>query len=223
MLDFLSSPAEGATLPPAAEGPEPPDLLTQILLGLRLDGVEYGRCVMHAPWAVAFPALPSARFHFVGSGGAWLRTRSADWQRLHPGDAVLLAKHFLARHAAEMNPVVKGFAPDALKMLDAWHWPGNVRELENVMQRALVMARGVELQVADLNLPRCHPQAAAICASLLKQSKQNAEFDYILDLLQKFNGHRTRTAEALGVSTRALRYKLAAMREHGVDIDALAS
>ena len=59
--------------------------LTQILLGLRLDGVEYGRCVMHAPWAVAFPALPSARFHFVGSGGAWLRTRSADWQRLHPG------------------------------------------------------------------------------------------------------------------------------------------
>ncbi len=77
MLDFLSSPAEGATLPPVAVGPEPPDLLTQILLGLRLDGVEYGRCVMHAPWAVAFPALPSARFHFVGSGGAWLRTRSA--------------------------------------------------------------------------------------------------------------------------------------------------
>lgn len=112
---------------------------------------------------------------------------------------------------------------EAADVMLQYNWPGNVRELENVMQRALVMARGVELQVADLNLPRCHPQAAAICASLLKQSKQNAEFDYILDLLQKFNGHRTRTAEALGVSTRALRYKLAAMREHGVDIDALAS
>ena len=112
---------------------------------------------------------------------------------------------------------------DAADVMLQYNWPGNVRELENVMQRALVMARGIELQVADLNLPRCHPQAAAICASLLKQSKQNAEFDYILDLLQKFNGHRTRTAEALGVSTRALRYKLAAMREHGVDIDALAS
>lgn len=107
MLDFLSSPAEGATLPPAAVGPEPPDLLTQILLGLRLDGVEYGRCVMHAPWAVAFPALPSARFHFVGSGGAWLRTRSADWQRLHPGDAVLLPHgsfHVLAS-APDVTPV----------------------------------------------------------------------------------------------------------------------
>lgn len=112
---------------------------------------------------------------------------------------------------------------EAADVMLQYNWPGNVRELENVMQRALVMARGIELQVADLNLPRCHPQAAAICASLLKQSKQNAEFDYILDLLQKFNGHRTRTAEALGVSTRALRYKLAAMREHGVDIDALAS
>ena len=107
MLDFLSRPAEGATLPPVAVGPEPPDLLTQILLGLRLDGVEYGRCVMYAPWAVAFPALPSARFHFVGSGGAWLRTRSADWQRLHPGDAVLLPHgsfHVLAS-APDVTPV----------------------------------------------------------------------------------------------------------------------
>lgn len=104
-----------------------------------------------------------------------------------------------------------------------YNWPGNVRELENVMQRALVMARGIELQIADLNLPQCHPQATAIYAGLLKQSKKNAEFDYILDVLNKCNGHRTRTAQALGVSTRALRYKLAAMREHGVDIDALAS
>ena len=71
------------------------DALTEMLRGLRLDGVEYGRCVMHAPWAVAFPALPSARFHFVGSGGAWLRTRSADWQRLHPGDFVHLAPRAL--------------------------------------------------------------------------------------------------------------------------------
>ncbi len=103
-----------------------------------------------------------------------------------------------------------------------YNWPGNVRELENVMQRALVMARGIELQVADLNLPQVH-QEAAICADLLKQSKKTAEFDYILAVLNKFNGHRTRTAQALGVSTRALRYKLAAMREQGVDIDALAS
>jgi AraC-like DNA-binding protein len=75
------------------------DQLTEILLGLRLDGVEYGRCVMRAPWAIAFPAQRSARFHFVGSGGSWLRTPSTDWKRLNPGDAVLLPRgsfHILA-------------------------------------------------------------------------------------------------------------------------------
>jgi AraC-like DNA-binding protein len=75
------------------------DQLTQILLGLRLDGVEYGRCVMRAPWAIAFPAQRAARFHFVGSGGSWLRTPSTDWKRLNPGDAVLLPRgsfHILA-------------------------------------------------------------------------------------------------------------------------------
>jgi AraC-like DNA-binding protein len=75
------------------------DQLTEILLGLRLDGVEYGRCVMRAPWAIAFPAQRSARFHFVGSGGSWLRTPSTEWKRLNPGDAVLLPRgsfHILA-------------------------------------------------------------------------------------------------------------------------------
>jgi AraC-like DNA-binding protein len=74
-------------------------MLTEVLLGLRLDGVEYGRCVMRAPWAVAFPAQRSARFHFVGSGGCWLRTASGDAVRLNPGDAVLLPRgsfHILA-------------------------------------------------------------------------------------------------------------------------------
>ena len=68
------------------------DELTEILLGLRLDGVEYGRCVMRAPWAIAFPAQRSARFHFVGNGGCWLRTPSTEWKRLNPGDAVLLPR-----------------------------------------------------------------------------------------------------------------------------------
>lgn len=75
------------------------DTLTQILLGLRLDGVEYGRCVMQAPWAIAFPAQGDARFHFVATGACWLRTASADWLQLNPGDAVLIPRgsfHVLA-------------------------------------------------------------------------------------------------------------------------------
>lgn len=69
-----------------------PDTLTEILLGLRLDGVEYGRCLLHAPWGVAFPATRTARFHFVGRGGSWLRTRGTEWLQLEAGDAVLLPR-----------------------------------------------------------------------------------------------------------------------------------
>jgi AraC-like DNA-binding protein len=66
------------------------DSLTEILLGLRLDGVEYGRCVMREPWAVAFSPKGEASFHFVAQGSCWLRTATLDWMRLNPGDAVLL-------------------------------------------------------------------------------------------------------------------------------------
>ena len=77
----------------------PADLLSQILLGLRLDGVEYGRCVMQRPWAVTYPARQEARFHFVARGNCWLWTPGHDWTRLDAGDAVLLPRgslHILA-------------------------------------------------------------------------------------------------------------------------------
>ena len=77
-----------ATATPA----RPADLLSQILLGLRLDGVEYGRCVMQAPWAVAYPVRQEARFHFVARGGCWLWMPGHDWMRLEAGDAVLLPR-----------------------------------------------------------------------------------------------------------------------------------
>lgn len=76
-----------------------PDPLTQVLLNLRLDGLEYGRCQLHAPWAVAFPAQPAARFHFIASGDCWLRASHAEWVQLRQGDAVLLPRgdaHILA-------------------------------------------------------------------------------------------------------------------------------
>lgn len=86
------------TLAPATN-PSGADTLTQVLLGLRLDGVEYGRCQMRAPWAIAFPAKEEARFHFVAEGDCWLRTPSSDWMHLKRGDAVLLPRgssHILA-------------------------------------------------------------------------------------------------------------------------------
>ena len=80
-------------------GDPPGDPLTDMLRGLRLDGVEYGRFQMKEPWGLAFPAQDAARFHFVGGRGCWLQTPAQDWIRLEPGDAVLLprgAKHALA-------------------------------------------------------------------------------------------------------------------------------
>jgi two-component system NtrC family response regulator len=69
-----------------------------------------------------------------------------------PGDAVLLARHFLHQYAPEMNPAVRGFAPDALQAIDEGRWPGNVRELENRIKRAVIMADGKLVMKADLDL-----------------------------------------------------------------------
>ncbi|MBK0392611.1 AraC family transcriptional regulator [Ramlibacter algicola] len=76
-----------------------PDPLTEVLLNLRLDGLEHRRCRLRAPWAVAFAAQPEARFHFIASGDCWLRAGEADWVQLQQGDAVLLPRgeaHILA-------------------------------------------------------------------------------------------------------------------------------
>ena len=83
------------------------DMLTQVLLGLRLDGVEYGRCQLQAPWAIEYPAQAEARFHFVARGGAWLRCGDEPWLQLRAGDAVLLPRgsaHVLAS-TPEIAPV----------------------------------------------------------------------------------------------------------------------
>ena len=75
------------------------DALTEMLRGLRLDGVEYGRCKPCAPWATAFPAGEAARFHFLASGSAFLQAPNGEWMPLKCGDAVLLPRgdaHVLA-------------------------------------------------------------------------------------------------------------------------------
>lgn len=75
------------------------DPLTEMLRGLRLDGVEYGRCQMAEPWAIAFPAQDAARFHFIGARDCWMKVRGGEWTRLGAGDALLLprgSEHVLA-------------------------------------------------------------------------------------------------------------------------------
>jgi len=95
MLDDSSRTFTPVVQPPQEDGGLPaagPDPLTQVLLGLRLEGVEYGRCLMHAPWAISFDAQPAARFHFVVSGDCWMHTPQSGWMELRAGDAVLLPR-----------------------------------------------------------------------------------------------------------------------------------
>ncbi|UVK40407.1 AraC family transcriptional regulator [Mesorhizobium sp. AR10] len=75
------------------------DPLTDMLRGLRLDGVDYGRCELGEPWAVLFPTQKAARFHFIGGRGCWLFSPSKEWIELKVGDALLLPRgdeHILA-------------------------------------------------------------------------------------------------------------------------------
>jgi AraC-like DNA-binding protein len=83
------------------------DHLTDMLRGLRLDGVEYGRCEMTAPWAIAVPAQTAARFYFIAKRSCWLLTPSKEWLELRDGDAVLLPRG--AEHVLASAPDVEAF------------------------------------------------------------------------------------------------------------------
>ncbi|TDK36724.1 AraC family transcriptional regulator [Rhizobium deserti] len=68
------------------------DPLSEMLRGLRLDGVDYGRCRLAEPWGTLFPEQEAARFHFISSGSGWLQTPSGDWLQLNAGDAALVPR-----------------------------------------------------------------------------------------------------------------------------------
>lgn len=88
------------------------DPLTDILRGLRLDGVDYARCEMREPWGIQFPARAAAWFHFIGRRDCWLMEPSGEWVQLRAGDAVLLprgAAHVLASEPETKVWPVKGF------------------------------------------------------------------------------------------------------------------
>ena len=119
-----------------------------------------------------------------------------------PGDATLLAKSFLGRFAREMNPQVKGFAPDALAAIDGWPWPGNVRELENRVKRAVIMADGKLIGAADLDL--AEPNEESGRALNLKSAREQADRKTIRHALARSEGNISSTAKLLGISRPTL-------------------
>src|ERR1043166_5380079 len=119
-----------------------------------------------------------------------------------PGDAALLAKAFLARFAREMNPQVKGLAPDALAAIDGWNWPGNVRELENRVKRAVIMADGKLVGAADLDLAPANGESDNPLN--LKAARERADRKAIRHALARSEGNISSTAKLLGVSRPTL-------------------
>lgn len=119
-----------------------------------------------------------------------------------PGDAPLLAKVFLTRFASEMNPAVKGFAPDALAVIDGWTWPGNVRELENRVKRAVIMADGKLVTASDLDL--AEPSEEAANPLNLKTAREVTDRKMIRHALARSEGNISNTARLLGISRPTL-------------------
>ncbi|WP_379547012.1 PEP-CTERM-box response regulator transcription factor [Qipengyuania sp. DSG2-2] len=119
-----------------------------------------------------------------------------------PGDATLLAKAFLQRFAAEMNPQVKGFAPDALTAIDGWGWPGNVRELENRVKRAVIMADARLVGAEDLDLDT--DEGGDIDVLNLKAAREQSDRKVIRHALARTEGNISSTARMLGISRPTL-------------------
>ncbi|WP_339347042.1 PEP-CTERM-box response regulator transcription factor [uncultured Sphingomonas sp.] len=118
-----------------------------------------------------------------------------------PGDAALLARHFLTRFARATGSAVTGFSPDATAAIDAWGWPGNVRELENRVKRAVIMADGKLATAADLDL--APPEDGALPINL-RAVREAADRGAIRRALAQSDGNISGTARLLGVSRPTL-------------------
>ena len=119
-------------------------------------------------------------------------------------DIPLLAHHFLDKYAVKKRSHIRGFDPDAIDALQNHPWPGNVRELENTVERAVVLARGEQIQVSDLRLVDSIQSDPFEPGITLKESERRL----VLQTLKDNDDNISGTARVLGVSRRWLHYKL---------------
>lgn len=115
-------------------------------------------------------------------------------------DLAVLAKFLLEKYTKEYGAKVKGFTPNALIAINKYEWPGNVRQLENRIKKALVLCDKSLIGPEDLDL---FPEALAPIMSLV-QAREEFQRRYILEVLERNNGNRTKTARDLGVDPRTI-------------------
>lgn len=122
-------------------------------------------------------------------------------------DVEPLTRHFLTKYSRRTKKKVNGITADALRRLQQYQWPGNVRELENVIERAVILARG-ELVTAELFplMDRDPFQSADETGDTLLESVERL---HIVKILKQTGFHRSRAAEALGITRKTLSKKIA--------------
>ena len=118
-----------------------------------------------------------------------------------PGDAVLLARHFVNRMAHDLNPAVRGLSGEALSAIDAYGWPGNVRELENRIKRAVIMTDGKMIGASDLDLPGSDSGDVPIN---LRAAREVADRRAIHQALTRTEHNVSGAAKLLGISRPTL-------------------
>ncbi|TCI05375.1 sigma-54-dependent Fis family transcriptional regulator [Corallincola luteus] len=158
------------------------------------------------------------------------------WKPLsqRPGDIIPLAEHLLARHSQVSGSEIPILTAAAKHRLQHHAWPGNVRELDNVIQRALILQSAGKVDADDLiiedeitvqlhtptTVHSAEPEVAMDDAEGLGGELKVQENQIILQTLESCQGRRKDVAEKLGISPRTLRYKLARMRDLGIELPA---
>jgi two-component system response regulator FlrC len=152
--------------------------------------------------------------------------------RERPADIRPLSDYFLTKYGRTMGRTDMRLSEASRETLQQHAWPGNVRELENAIQRALLLCDGQEIQPQDLEIMSPTTSASSPNHSGTKialeigsdpateaQDIDSVERHHILKILKQVAGNRKEAVEILGLSERALRYKLKAYKDAGHDID----
>jgi DNA-binding NtrC family response regulator len=129
-------------------------------------------------------------------------------------DVILLAHKFLAHFSALMKKKIQGYSATAQQRLLSHHWPGNVRELRNVVERAVILETGPEIQTASLpnfqleGRLRKEEGVVPTADGSLDDLMANYERQLICGTLEHHRYNHTKTAEQLRISRHALRYRM---------------
>ena len=132
-------------------------------------------------------------------------------------DLPLLIQAFIDEFNARDNRNVRSVSTAAMRLLAHYDWPGNVRELRNVIERAIILARGELIEPAHLPVFGAHPAAAPVNGLTIApgMTVDEAEQKLIVATLDSAGGNKTRAAEMLGISLKTLHNKLNRFKEAG--------